>query len=123
MPLCKQIKRKAQLTASLLVKLTPRNVNLGNGRFAMFNKERDILMGLNMADDVTDPAKAQTNHCDRKPADARSGAGRQREQHVKRKTNESPRSSNKKLHRPSDDNLIQDNYRHSWHNRSRWRRR
>ena len=32
MPLCKQ--RKAQLTASLLVKLTPRNVNLGNGRFA-----------------------------------------------------------------------------------------
>ena len=43
MPLCKQIKRKAQLTASLLVKLTPRNVNLGNGRFAMFNKERDIL--------------------------------------------------------------------------------
>jgi site-specific DNA recombinase len=26
----------------LLVKLTPRNVNLGNGRFAMFNKERDI---------------------------------------------------------------------------------
>jgi hypothetical protein len=27
----------------LLVKLTPRNVNLGNGRFAMFNKERDIL--------------------------------------------------------------------------------
>jgi len=32
-------------------------------------------MGLNMADDVTDPAKAQTNHCDRKPADARSGAG------------------------------------------------
>ena len=28
-----------------------------------------------MADDVTDPAKAQTNHCDRKPADARSGAG------------------------------------------------
>ena len=75
MPLCKQIKRKAQLTASLLVKLTPRNINLGNGRFAMFNKERDILMGLNMADDVTDPAKAQTNHCDRKPADARSGAG------------------------------------------------
>ena len=44
MPLCKQIKRKAQLTASLLVKLTPRNVNLGNGRFAMFNKERDILL-------------------------------------------------------------------------------
>ena len=43
MPLCKQIKRKAQLTASLLVKLTPRNVNLGTGRFAMFNKERDIL--------------------------------------------------------------------------------
>ena len=28
-----------------------------------------------MADDVTDPAKAQTNHCDKKPADARSGAG------------------------------------------------
>ncbi len=28
--------------ASLLVKPTPRNVNLGNGRFAMFNKERDI---------------------------------------------------------------------------------
>jgi hypothetical protein len=28
----------------LLVKLTPRNVNLGNGRFAMFNKERDILL-------------------------------------------------------------------------------
>jgi hypothetical protein len=26
----------------LLVKPTPRNVNLGNGRFAMFNKERDI---------------------------------------------------------------------------------
>jgi hypothetical protein len=26
----------------LLVKQTPRNVNLGNGRFAMFNKERDI---------------------------------------------------------------------------------
>jgi hypothetical protein len=26
----------------LLVKLTPRNVKLGNGRFAMFNKERDI---------------------------------------------------------------------------------
>ena len=26
----------------MLVKPTPRNVNLGNGRFAMFNKERDI---------------------------------------------------------------------------------
>jgi hypothetical protein len=26
----------------LLVKPPPRNVNLGNGRFAMFNKERDI---------------------------------------------------------------------------------
>jgi hypothetical protein len=26
----------------LLVKPTPRNVNLGSGRFAMFNKERDI---------------------------------------------------------------------------------
>jgi len=26
----------------LLVKPTPRNVDLGNGRFAMFNKERDI---------------------------------------------------------------------------------
>ena len=26
----------------MLVKQTPRNVNLGNGRFAMFNKERDI---------------------------------------------------------------------------------
>jgi hypothetical protein len=29
----------------LLVKPTPRNVNLGNGRFAMFNKERDISYG------------------------------------------------------------------------------
>jgi hypothetical protein len=28
----------------LLVKPTPRNVNLGNGRFAMFNKERDISL-------------------------------------------------------------------------------
>ena len=26
----------------MLVKPTPRNVNLGSGRFAMFNKERDI---------------------------------------------------------------------------------
>jgi hypothetical protein len=26
----------------LLVKPTPRNVNLGSGRFAMFNKERDM---------------------------------------------------------------------------------
>jgi hypothetical protein len=26
----------------LLVKPTPRNVNLGSGRFAMLNKERDI---------------------------------------------------------------------------------
>ena len=26
----------------MLVKPTPRNVNLGNRRFAMFNKERDI---------------------------------------------------------------------------------
>ena len=28
----------------MLVKPTPRNVNLGNGRFAMFNKERDISL-------------------------------------------------------------------------------
>ena len=42
MPLWKHIARKPQLTASLLVKPTPRNVDRGNGRFAMFNKERDI---------------------------------------------------------------------------------
>jgi hypothetical protein len=29
----------------LLVKPTPRNVNLGSGRFAMFNKERDMSRG------------------------------------------------------------------------------
>jgi hypothetical protein len=29
-------------TASLLVKPTPLNINLGSDRFAMFNKERDI---------------------------------------------------------------------------------
>jgi hypothetical protein len=29
----------------LLVKPTPRNVNLGSGRFAMLNKERDISFG------------------------------------------------------------------------------
>ena len=34
--------RKTQPTASLLAKPTPRNVNLGSDRFAMFNKERDI---------------------------------------------------------------------------------
>jgi len=34
----------------LLVKLTPRNVNLGNGRFAMFNKERDISLVHDSAD-------------------------------------------------------------------------
>jgi hypothetical protein len=44
---------------------------------------------------------------------------RQREEHVKRKANESPRSSDKKQNRSSGDNLIQDNYRHSRHNRSR----
>ena len=32
----------------MLVKPTPRNVNLGNGRFAMFNKERDISQKLGM---------------------------------------------------------------------------
>jgi hypothetical protein len=41
----------------LLVKPTPRNVNLGSGRFAMLNKERDIssssvltrMQGFNLA--------------------------------------------------------------------------
>jgi hypothetical protein len=36
------IERKTQTTALLLVKPTPRNVNRGSDRFAMFNKERDI---------------------------------------------------------------------------------
>jgi hypothetical protein len=37
-PLWKHIGRKAQTTAILLAKPTPRNVNLGSDRFAMFNK-------------------------------------------------------------------------------------
>ena len=42
MPLWKHIERKTQAIAFLLAKPTPRNVNQGNDRFAMFNKERDI---------------------------------------------------------------------------------
>jgi hypothetical protein len=41
-PLWKHIARKTQATAFLLAKPTPHNVNLGNDRFAMFNKKRDI---------------------------------------------------------------------------------
>jgi hypothetical protein len=37
--LWKHIARKPQLTASLLAKPSPRNVNLGNDRSAMFNKK------------------------------------------------------------------------------------
>jgi hypothetical protein len=36
----------------LLVKPTPRNVNLGSGRFAMLNKERDISGRLCIEDEA-----------------------------------------------------------------------
>jgi hypothetical protein len=39
----------------LLVKPTPRNVNLGNGRFAMFNKEWDISGRLLSCPLIVDP--------------------------------------------------------------------
>jgi hypothetical protein len=43
-PLWKYIERRTQTTVFLLAKPTPRNVNLGSDRFAMFNKEREYVM-------------------------------------------------------------------------------